>query len=100
MRVNSNVISFFFLILAEKSRWGQHQFFQTYPIRTSFYKKCLISEKQCGFSLVQNHKSQTSTRHIEVGKFYTIIEFPFFSRSQSTWVTWTYCYTYMCTIRL
>jgi len=65
MWVNSNAISFFLLILPEKQiGWEQHQFFQTYPIKTSFLYKCVISEKQCGFSFAQNHKSQSSTRHI------------------------------------
>jgi len=74
VQANFNAISFFVLILAEKSGWGQHQFFQTYPIETRFYIKCLISKKQCGFSLVQNHKLQSSTCHIwELGKLFTII---------------------------
>jgi len=46
MQANSNAISFFLLILAEKKVVGQHQFFQTYPIETSFYIKCLISKMQ------------------------------------------------------
>jgi len=55
MQANSNGISFFFLILAEKKRVGATSIFQTYLIKTSFYIKCLIFEKQCGFSLAQNH---------------------------------------------
>jgi len=75
MRANSNAIRFFPLNFAEKSGWRQHQFFLIYLIETSFHIKCLISEKQCGFSLAQNHKSQSSTRHIwELGKSYTINE--------------------------
>jgi len=37
MRANSNAISFFLLILSEKAGRGNINFFQTYPIETSFY---------------------------------------------------------------
>jgi len=57
MRAISNAISFFLLILAEKKAGGATLIFQTYPIETSFYIKCLISEKQCVFPLckITNH---------------------------------------------
>jgi len=51
MRVNSNAISFFLLILAEKKRVGATSIFSTFPIKTGFYFKCLISEKQKRFFL-------------------------------------------------
>jgi len=73
-------------------------FFKLFWSRQVFYIKCLISKKQCSFSLVQNHKSQSSTRHIwELRKLYTIIEFILFFRTQHTRVTWTYFYLHMCT---
>jgi len=68
MWANFNAItgSFFLLILPEKKRVGQHQFFQTYMIEMLNFRKTM--------QFFLGAKSQSSTCHIwEFGKLYTML---------------------------